>query len=159
MSQQRPGSSADDNHNSWIAAARREADALRAKSTHATPAGSSSRYLSDVELRRTLDEELTGYSICEDTFRGGQGVVFRATQVGTRRDVAIKMLREGPLVGAHGVARFERGLATLKDVVQRGGAGIFPVAQDLPLHALPTVIRRVGQLLQQGIHVLREGTG
>ncbi|HPF40941.1 MAG TPA: serine/threonine-protein kinase [Phycisphaerae bacterium] len=116
MSQQRPGSSADDNHISWIAAARREADALRAKSTHATPAGSSSKYLSDVDLRRTLDAELTGYAIREDVFRGGQGVVFRATQIGTRRDVAIKMLREGPLVGTHGVARFEREVQILSQL-------------------------------------------
>lgn len=111
------GSSADDNHNSWIAAARREADALRQRSTHATPACAiSGRYLSDVELRRTLDAELTGYVIGDEVFRGGQGVVFRARQVGTNRDVAIKMLRESPLVGSSGVARFEREVQILSQL-------------------------------------------
>ncbi|MCB9858420.1 MAG: serine/threonine protein kinase [Phycisphaerales bacterium] len=111
------GSSTNGNHDSWIAAARREADALRQRSTHASPVGGAAgRYLSDVELRRTLDSELAGYSIGDEVFRGGQGVVFRANQLGTRRDVAIKMLREGPLVGSSGVVRFEREVQILSQL-------------------------------------------
>lgn len=117
MTFQGSGSSADINHDSWIAAARREADELRQRSTHAgPPAGVQGRYLSDVELRQTLEAELKGYTIGSDVFRGGQGVVFRASQVGTRRDVAIKMLRESPLVGSSGVARFEREVQILSQL-------------------------------------------
>ncbi|MGH6962046.1 MAG: serine/threonine-protein kinase, partial [Dongiaceae bacterium] len=40
--------------------------------------------------------------------RGGQGVVYLANQTATRRQVAIKVLREGPFAGPHDRARFER---------------------------------------------------
>lgn len=39
---------------------------------------------------RWLSEELPGYEVLHEDHRGGQGVVYRATQARTRRDVAIK---------------------------------------------------------------------
>ena len=51
---------------------------------------------------------LPGYEIIEELQRGGQGVVFRAVQTGTKRQVAIKVMREGSLAGRHDRARFER---------------------------------------------------
>jgi tetratricopeptide (TPR) repeat protein/tRNA A-37 threonylcarbamoyl transferase component Bud32 len=53
-------------------------------------------------------ESLPGYEIIEELQRGGQGVVFRAVQTGTKRQVAIKVMREGSLAGRHDRARFER---------------------------------------------------
>ncbi len=51
---------------------------------------------------------IPGYDIREEIHRGGQGVVFRAVQKSTKRDVAIKVLREGPFTTAGERARFQR---------------------------------------------------
>ncbi|TWT44038.1 Serine/threonine-protein kinase StkP [Phycisphaerae bacterium RAS1] len=40
--------------------------------------------------------------------RGGQGIVYTATQAGTKRTVAIKVLRDGPFTTPRDRARFER---------------------------------------------------
>src|SRR5262249_12907238 len=48
---------------------------------------------------------LDGYLFVREIHRGGQGVVYEATQLATRRRVAVKLLR--PL-GPSGVRRFER---------------------------------------------------
>lgn len=51
---------------------------------------------------------IPGYEVHEEVHRGGQGVVFRAVQKSTKRDVAIKVLREGPLAAESERARFQR---------------------------------------------------
>lgn len=51
---------------------------------------------------------IAGYEIIEEIGRGGQGIVYRATQVSTRREVALKVLREGPIASASSRRRFER---------------------------------------------------
>jgi serine/threonine protein kinase len=51
---------------------------------------------------------IAGYRIVREIHRGGQGVVYEATQASTRRSVAIKVMREGPFAGAADRARFER---------------------------------------------------
>ncbi len=56
---------------------------------------------------------IAGYDILDEVHRGGQGVVFRALQRSTRREVAIKVMREGPFAGRHDLARFEREVQTL----------------------------------------------
>lgn len=55
-----------------------------------------------------LPDMLPGYRIIDEIHRGGQGVVYRARQETTERDVAIKLMREGPLTTADERARFER---------------------------------------------------
>ena len=53
-------------------------------------------------------DSFPGYEILRRIQRGGQGVVYEATQEATRRNVAIKVMREGPFSGPHDKARFER---------------------------------------------------
>jgi len=55
-----------------------------------------------------LADFLPGYRVTREIHRGGQGVVFQATQRSTRREVAIKIMREGPLASERERARFER---------------------------------------------------
>lgn len=55
-------------------------------------------------------------NLCERSIGGGQGVVYLAHQRTTRRDVAIKVLREGPFAGPADRARFEREVQILASV-------------------------------------------
>ncbi|TWT43705.1 Serine/threonine-protein kinase PknB [Phycisphaerae bacterium RAS1] len=54
------------------------------------------------------DPGIAGYSEWCELRRGGQGVVFSATQLSTRRRVAVKILHGGPFASPQGWARFER---------------------------------------------------
>lgn len=54
------------------------------------------------------DARLAGYELLREIHRGGQGVVFQAIQKSTKRKVAVKVMRAGPLAGADDKARFER---------------------------------------------------
>lgn len=58
-------------------------------------------------------DALPGYEILDEIHRGGQGVVYRALQKATRRQVAIKVMREGPFAGWRDRARFEREVQVL----------------------------------------------
>ncbi|MCG3125219.1 MAG: Serine/threonine-protein kinase PknD [Phycisphaerae bacterium] len=51
---------------------------------------------------------IDGYAIHEEIYRGGQGIVYRATQLGTKREVALKVILEGPYAGDDARRRFER---------------------------------------------------
>ncbi|MCH8150166.1 MAG: protein kinase, partial [Planctomycetes bacterium] len=53
-------------------------------------------------------DSIPGFELLGETHRGGQGVVLKAIQKSTNREVAIKVMHEGPFVGSHGKARFER---------------------------------------------------
>jgi len=53
-------------------------------------------------------EQIAGYRIIAELQRGGQGVVYRGVQESTRREVAIKVMRDGPFAGPRERARFER---------------------------------------------------
>jgi serine/threonine protein kinase len=52
--------------------------------------------------------QIAGYEILGELSRGGQGVVFRALQKSTKREVALKILREGPFAAPSARRRFER---------------------------------------------------
>ncbi len=54
-----------------------------------------------------------GYDIVREIHRGGQGVVYQAVQLSTRRHVAIKVMHSGPFMGSSGKARFEREVQVL----------------------------------------------
>ncbi len=58
-------------------------------------------------------DSFAGYDLRGEVHRGGQGVVYRAVQKATRRDVAIKVMREGPFAGPSDRARFEREVRVL----------------------------------------------
>ncbi|MCA9256933.1 MAG: serine/threonine protein kinase, partial [Phycisphaerales bacterium] len=62
----------------------------------------------DEDIRRFLQENLTKYTIQDAISRGGQGLVFRATQHGTHRDVAIKVLADGVFASKQQLERFMR---------------------------------------------------
>src|SRR5438128_2666237 len=53
-------------------------------------------------------ESIAGYVLHEEIGHGGQGVVHRATQLATRRDVALKVIPLAPGVGSSARRRFER---------------------------------------------------
>jgi len=53
-------------------------------------------------------ESVPGYEIHEELARGGQGVVYRATQTSTRRQVALKVLRDGAIASDDTRRRFQR---------------------------------------------------
>ncbi len=60
-----------------------------------------------------LPLELPGYEITGPPQRGGQGAVYEAVQLSTRRRVAIKVMREGPFATLADRARFDREIETL----------------------------------------------
>lgn len=54
-----------------------------------------------------------GYRILREIHRGGQGVVYQAVHLSTKRKVAVKVMREGPLSGPKEIVRFEREIEIL----------------------------------------------
>jgi serine/threonine protein kinase len=67
---------------------------------------------------------LPGYEILREIHRGGQGVVYQATQQSTGRTVAVKVLREGPFAGETERLRFEREVSILAQLNHRNIIGI-----------------------------------
>ncbi|TWT41724.1 Serine/threonine-protein kinase PknB [Phycisphaerae bacterium RAS1] len=69
---------------------------------------------SAVEVEKSVGaESLPGYTIVGEIHRGGQGVVYKAVQKSTRRNVAIKVMHEGPLARPSDRVRFEREIQVL----------------------------------------------
>lgn len=57
--------------------------------------------------------DISGYDVLREVHRGGQGVVYHAIQRSTGRDVAIKVMRQGPFATLADRSRFEREIETL----------------------------------------------
>lgn len=57
--------------------------------------------------------DIPGYEIVREVHRGGQGVVYQAVQHSTKREVAIKMMKQGPFATLSDRARFDREIETL----------------------------------------------
>jgi serine/threonine protein kinase len=74
----------------------------------------------DLARRKTgglkADAQLPGYRLISELDSGGQGVVWLATQISTRRLVAVKIVRGGAFLGSQARARFEREAAALAKV-------------------------------------------
>jgi serine/threonine protein kinase len=62
----------------------------------------------DDGIRTFLQENLTQYTIQDAISRGGQGLVYRARQLNTHRDVAIKVLADGVFASRQQLERFMR---------------------------------------------------
>ena len=69
--------------------------------TRVTPTGSA-------HARSPARPDIDGYEIVQELSRGGQGVVYRALQTATKRDVAVKVLLQGPYASDAAQKRFER---------------------------------------------------
>jgi serine/threonine protein kinase/tetratricopeptide (TPR) repeat protein len=97
-----------------VAAAERQAGQITPESRSSdleTRADASASQIQDVES--LLGRDLPGYRILGEIRRGGQGVIFRAVQLSTRRHVALKVLRDGPFAAAADRLRFEREVQVL----------------------------------------------
>lgn len=62
--------------------------------------------LAQETVRAEID--IPGYQILHEIHRGGQGVVYKAVQRGTHRDVAVKVMKRGPFATLADRARFDR---------------------------------------------------
>ena len=89
----------------WIRAARDEAEAIPP-----LPEGG------DLLEPESVPDSIPGYRNIRKLHQGSQGVVFHAIQESTRRNVAIKVLREGPYAGPEDQARFEREIRILGQI-------------------------------------------
>ncbi|HLO40507.1 MAG TPA: serine/threonine-protein kinase [Phycisphaerales bacterium] len=69
-----------------------------------TPASGTGGFAGDLPPAGTFP----GYELIREVHRGGQGAVFLAVQLATKRRVAIKLMHGGPFRGSTGRARFER---------------------------------------------------
>jgi serine/threonine protein kinase len=64
--------------------------------------------LDDFDSLPAEKEEIDGYQLIREIYRGGQGVVYEAYQKATCRRVALKVLLGGPFAGKNAKRRFER---------------------------------------------------
>ncbi len=94
-------------HADMIAEARREAQRAEA-GAQATRLAGAARRIDSGELAAVLAEALPGYEVDYEISRGGQAVVLHGVQRGTRRHVAIKVMRGGGWAEPQHRARFDR---------------------------------------------------
>ncbi|MFN0134313.1 MAG: protein kinase domain-containing protein [Phycisphaerales bacterium] len=81
-----------------------ERDLIEAALAGASPRGDSAQGAPDLPPHGTFP----GYELVREIHRGGQGAVYLAIQLATKRRVAIKVMHGGPFRGSSGRARFER---------------------------------------------------
>ncbi|MHC5115207.1 MAG: serine/threonine-protein kinase [Planctomycetota bacterium] len=88
-----------DRQRELIDAARDDAERIAAQAPTSTES---------ISLLRPPTTSFPGYEVLREIHRGGQAVVYQAIQNATKRKVAIKVMRGGPLANAQERARFER---------------------------------------------------
>lgn len=94
----------EENHLAWIEGAKQEFEEIKDRSS--IPGGIAPiAFAGDVDA---IADSLPGYAIESEIHRGGQGVVYKSIQKATRREVAIKVMRQGPFAGPQDRARFDR---------------------------------------------------
>lgn len=89
-----------------IAAARRQVESALSAAGKRQRSSSSSPAAAAAPLPKGAD--IGAYELLGEIHRGGQGVVYRALQRGTKRHVALKMVHAGPFATRTAQARFER---------------------------------------------------
>lgn len=70
------------------------------------------------------DDIFPGYEIKREIHRGGQGVVYLANQLNTKRRVAIKVMHGGATLGTTGKARFDREVQLLGQLSHANVVGL-----------------------------------
>ncbi len=74
---------------------------------------------------RIPDDAIPGFQIREELHRGGQGVVYLAIQHSTRRQVALKLMLEGPFASPESRRRFEREVELVSNLSHPGIVPVF----------------------------------
>jgi len=117
-------------HADWIAAARREAQRIRAAG------GSSADGIGLGRPAQAASLDLRDYDIIREVHRGGQGVVYEARQRSIPRTVAVKVLHTGPFAGETDRVRFEREISILAQLRHRNIVGILDRGDACGCHYL-----------------------
>ena len=86
-------------------------------------------------------DAIDGYRIERELNRGGQGVVYQAVQLSTKRAVALKVMLGGPFAGAASIRRFEREIELIGRLKHPGIVPVFDsgMAHDKPYFAMEFV--------------------
>lgn len=71
------------------------------------------------------DDAVPGYKILHEIHRGGQGIVYEAIQLSTKRNVALKFMLAGALAGSASKRRFEREVELVSSLRHPGIVPVF----------------------------------
>ncbi len=74
--------------------------------------------------------EMDGFKVLEEIGSGGQGFVYRAKQLGTKRIVALKVMREGVFASKEERQRFEREVELASRLDHPNIAAVYECGQD-----------------------------
>ncbi len=91
-----------------IDAAFDQIDQIATTQAHGAASGRAGSTTGPIGVTEETRSAVPGYQIIDEIHRGGQGVVFRASQKSTGRLVALKVMHGGPFAGPKERARFER---------------------------------------------------
>ncbi|MDX9912564.1 MAG: serine/threonine-protein kinase [Phycisphaerales bacterium] len=103
-----------------------------------------------------------GYHVLRKIHEGGQGAVYQAVQLSTKRKVAIKLLHRGPHASSRDIARFERevdilsqldhpNIVAVVDAGKTADGSFFYVMDYIPGDSLDRIISRGAMPIEQAI--------